>query len=139
MAHFAKIDETGTVVEVLVIEQDEIDSGEWGEPSSWIQTSYNTHGGVYYTPNSNPPEPDPDQSKALRKNYAGIGFSYNADIDGFTPPKPYNSWELNATTGLWDPPVPEPPAQPGGVWVWDEDTQQWVFEQSTAPGASDSN
>jgi len=128
MAHFAQIDENDVVTRVLVIDQDEIDTGDWGDPASWVQTSYNTHGGVYYTPNSDPPTPDPDQSKALRKNFAGIGFSYDAGIDGFVPPKPFPSWVLDPTKGLWEAPVPKPPAEDGGMWVWDEDAQEWVLE-----------
>lgn len=128
MAHFAQIDENNIVTRVLVIEQDEIDTGDWGDPASFVQTSYNTHGGVYYTPNSFPPTPDPDQSKAFRKNYAGIGYIYHPDIDGFSPPKVYPSWILDPTTGLWEAPVPKPPDEDGFVWIWDEDAQEWVQE-----------
>lgn len=124
MAHFAKM-ENNVVTEVIVASQEVIDSGLFGDPTSWLQTSYNTRGGIYYIPNSYPPVPDPDQSKAFRKNYAGKGFTYDADIDGFIPPQPYPSWILNTTTGLWDSPVPYP--DDGKLYYWDEATLSWVL------------
>jgi hypothetical protein len=125
MAHFALLDENN-IVTFVTVGRDE-DDGKEAELNArtgqvYRQTSYNTRGGVYYTPNTN--EPDPDQSKAFRKNYAGIGYEYRADIDGFVPPKPYTSWVLNETTGLWDAPVPYP--TDGKQYTWDEDTQSWV-------------
>ena len=125
MAHFALLDENN-IVTFVTVGRDE-DDGKEAELNArtgqvYRQTSYNTRGGVYYTPNTN--EPDPDQSKAFRKNYAGIGYEYRADIDGFVPPKPYLSWVLNETTGLWDAPVPYP--ADGKQYTWDEDTQSWV-------------
>jgi len=113
MSHFAQIDESNTVIQVLVIEQDVVDTGLFGEPSSWIQTSYNTSGGVHRLGGT-----------PLRKNYAGIGFKYYRDIDAFVPPMPYPSWSLNHATGLWDPPVPYP--SDGERYVWNEDTHQWT-------------
>ncbi len=102
MAHFAKI-ENEQVVEIIVAEQDFIDSYAVGEPYKWIQASYNTRGGVYYKPNSN--EPDEDQSKALRKNYPGVGFTYDRGRDAFIPPKPEgDGWVLNPETCLWERP-----------------------------------
>lgn len=124
MTHFAQIDENNVIQQVLVIEQAEVDTGNWGDPAAWIQTSYNTRGGVYYIPNT--PNPDPDQSKAFRKNYAGIGFTW--DGVGFAPPQPYPSWTLDSFTYLWSAPVPVP-AQPwpddviGYQWI--EDTISW--------------
>jgi hypothetical protein len=125
MAHFALLDENNIVIFVTV-GRDE-DNGKEAELSArtgqvYKQTSYNTRGGVYYTPNTN--EPDPDQSKAFRKNYAGFGYTYDDVIDGFIPPKPYHSWLLNTNTGLWDPPVPCP--TDGKQYEWDEATQSWV-------------
>lgn len=125
MAHFALLDENN-IVTFVTVGRDE-DDGKEAELSArtgqvYRQTSYNTRGGVYYTPNTN--EPDPDQSKAFRKNYAGIGYTYDDVIDGFIPPKPYPSWLLNTTTGLWDPPVPYP--TDGKRYEWDEATQSWV-------------
>jgi len=125
MAHFALLDENN-IVTFVTVGRDE-DDGKEAELSArtgqvYKQTSYNTRGGVYYTPNTN--EPDPDQSKAFRKNYAGIGYTYDDVLDGFVPPKPYPSWLLNTTTGLWDPPVPYP--SDGKFYEWDEATQSWV-------------
>jgi hypothetical protein len=125
MAHFALLDENN-IVTFVTVGRDE-DDGKEAELSArtgqvYKQTSYNTRGGVYYTPNTN--EPDPDQSKAFRKNYAGLGYTYDEIIDGFIPPKPYPSWLLNTNTGLWDPPVPYP--TDGKRYEWDEATESWV-------------
>ena len=125
MAHFALLDDNN-IVTFVTVGRDE-DDGKEAELSArtgqvYKQTSYNTRGGVYYTPNTN--EPDPDQSKAFRKNYAGLGYTYDDTIDGFIPPKPYPSWLLNTTTCLWDPPVAYP--TDGKNYIWDEDTQSWV-------------
>ncbi len=132
MAHFALLDENN-IVTFVTVGRDE-DDGKEAELSArtgqvYKQTSYNTRGGVYYLPNSN--TPGPDQSKAFRKNYAGIGYTYDEIIDGFIPPKPYASWLLNTTTGLWDPPIPYP--TDGKMYEWDEATQSWV--EMTPPGA----
>ena len=125
MSHFAQIDENNVVQQVLVIDQDEINSYRWGDPATWIQTSYNTRGGVYYTPNTN--DPDPDQSKAFCKNYAGVGYVW--DGVGFSLPQPFPSWTKDSFTYLWNAPVP-PPAQPWPEGVvgyrWDEDTLSWI-------------
>lgn len=121
MAHFAEIDENNIVLRVIVAEQDFIDSGAVGDSSRWIQTSYNTRGGIYYKPNSD--EPSEDQSKALRKNYAGIGYTYDANLDAFIPPKPFNSWILNNQTGLWESPIPYP--NDGNYYAWNEETKSW--------------
>jgi hypothetical protein len=114
MSHFAQIDENNIVTQVLVIEQDVIDTGMFGDPASWIQTSYNTHGGVH-TLGGTP----------LRKNYAGIGYTYNASRDAFIPSKPYASWILNEETCLWEAPTPMP-VEEGKIFVWNEDTTSWV-------------
>ena len=114
MSHFAQIDENNIVTQVLVIEQDVIDTGLFGDPASWIQTSYNTHGGVH-TLGGTP----------LRKNYAGIGYTYEASRDAFIPPKPYASWNLNEDTCLWEAPTPMP-VEEGKIFVWNEDTTSWV-------------
>lgn len=130
MAHFAQIDDNNIVQQVLVIDQSEIDTGNWGDPTKWIQTSYNTHGGVYYLPNTS--TPDPDQSKAFRKNYAGYGFIWlpnGPDGEGFAPPQPYPSWVMNSFSYLWEAPVPMPEKPwPAGVigYQWDESTLSWV-------------
>jgi hypothetical protein len=129
MSHFAQINKDNIVTQVLVINQAEINTGNWGDPDTWIKTSYNTRGGVYYTPNTN--TPDADQSKALHKNYAGIGFEW--DSVGFIPPKPqeHPSWVLDNISYLWKPPVPMPEKPwPEGVdkYKWDELTLSWIPE-----------
>lgn len=137
MAHFAQIDSNNIVQQVLVIDQTEIDTGDWGDPAMWVQTSYNTRGGIYYIPNTN--TPDPDQSKAFRKNYAGIGYTWlpnGPDGGGFVPPKPYASWVMNSFSYLWEPPVPMPAKPwPENVvgYEWDEETQTWVAYTTPLP------
>jgi hypothetical protein len=111
MTHFARVQD-GIVTNVIVIDQDMIDTGSWGPPEEWIQTSYNTCGGVHR--NGGTP---------LRKNYAGIGYSYDEDLDAFIPPKPYDSWSLNSNSCLWEPPIEYP--QDGNAYVWNEQEQQW--------------
>ena len=120
MAHFAKVN-NGIVEQVIVAEPEFFDTFVDSSPGQWIQTSYNTRGGVHYNPETG--EPSADQSKALRKNYAGIGYSYDATRDAFIPPKPYASWVLNEQTCLWDAPVAMP--NDGGNYAWNESTQAW--------------
>jgi hypothetical protein len=111
MSHFAKV-ENGIVTQVIVAEQSFINTGLVGDPKSWIQTSYNTHGGQH------------PEGRPLRKNYAGIGYSYDAVRDAFIPPKPFNSWVLNEETCLWNAPVPMP--EDGKIYTWDEEQTTWV-------------
>lgn len=111
MAHFAKVN-NGIVEQVIVAEPEFFDTFVDSSPGQWIQTSYNTHGGVHA--NGGTP---------LRKNYAGIGYSYDATRDAFIPPKPYASWVLNEDTCLWDAPVAMP--TDGGRYTWNETTQAW--------------
>lgn len=118
MAHFAKVN-NGIVEQVIVAEPEFFDTFVDSSPGQWIQTSYNTRGGIHYTEG----QPSADQSKALRKNYAGIGYSYDAQRDAFIPPKPYASWVLNEDTCLWDAPVAMP--TDGGRYTWNEATQAW--------------
>ena len=99
-----------------------ISTGALGDPTSWVQTSYNTRGGIHYVPNSNPPEPSEDQSHAINIYYAGFGYSWVGI--GFAAPQPYPSWTLNPETYLWEAPVPYP--TDGGNYTWDEATQSWV-------------
>lgn len=117
MSHFAKV-ENGIVTQVIVAEQDFINSGAAGNPSSWVQTSYNSRGGVHYGPDGLP-----DSAPALRKNYAGIGFVYDPVRDAFIPPQPWNSWILDENTCNWIPPVPHP--NDGKLYVWNESNQNW--------------
>jgi hypothetical protein len=111
MAHFAKV-ENGIVTQVIVIDQETLNSGNWGDPSSWVQTSYNTHGGQH------------PEGRPLRKNYAGIGYTYDTGRDAFIPPKPFASWVLNETTCQWDAPVAMPTDDK--MYRWDEATTSWV-------------
>ena len=113
MSHFAQIDENNIVTQVIVIEQDVVDTGLFGDPASWIQTSYNTSGGVHLLGGT-----------PLRKNYAGIGYTYDNTRDAFIPPKPFNSWVLNETSCLWEAPTPMP--TDGKIYNWDEATTSWV-------------
>jgi len=104
MSHFAKVNSENIVVQVIVAEQDFIDSLPAEDGISWIQTSYNTFGGKHYNPETG----EEDDGLPLRKNYAGIGFTYNPDFDAFIPPQPYESWSLNEETCLWEAPIPMP-------------------------------
>lgn len=121
MGHFAKVVD-GKVTQVIVAEQEFFDTFVDSSPGAWIQTSYNTRGGKHYDPNTN--ELSSDQSKALRKNYAGIGYSYDATRDAFIPPQPFASWVLNEDTCQWGAPVAMPTE--GGPYRWDEPTLAWV-------------
>lgn len=118
MAHFAKV-EDGIVTEVLVIEQDVIDTGAFGDPSLWVQTSFNTHGGQH-----------PD-GQPLRKNYAGIGYTYDSVRDAFIPPKPYASWVLNEETCLWEAPIEKP--DDGKIYDWNEASSAWDLVELNEP------
>lgn len=112
MTHFAKVN-GGVVVQVIVAEPEFFETFVDSSPGEWIQTSYNTHGGVHA--NGGTP---------LRKNYAGIGYTYDSQRDAFIPPKPFTSWTLNEDTCLWEPPVPMP--MDGKFYKWDEPTTNWV-------------
>ena len=119
MAHFAKVVD-GTVTQVIVAEPEFFETFVDSSPGQWIQTSYNTRGGVHYDPETN----EPDDGTPLRYNYAGIGFSYDATADAFYPPQPFASWTLNTDTYLWEAPVAYP--DDGNMYRWDEDTTNWV-------------
>ena len=121
MAHYAYLNENNIVTMVIVGKNEDEFPGNWEEYYGAKRTSYNTRGGIYYEPNTN--EPALDQSKAFRKNYAGIGFTYDPVRDAFIPPKPFNSWVLNEQSCLWEAPVPYP--NDGKIWVWDEDNKEW--------------
>ena len=134
MSHFAKLDENNVATFVTVGRQE--DDGLEAELTArtgdvYKQTSYNTYGGVHYTTDDDGNRiPSEDQSKALRKNYAGIGFTYDADRDAFIPPKPFDSWLLDEDTCLWFAPVPMPEETDADgnpvPYVWDEDAGDWV-------------
>jgi hypothetical protein len=128
MSHFCKLDENNVVTFVTVGRQE--DDGLEAELTArtgdvYKQTSYNTRGGVHYDPETG--LPSEDQSKALRFNYAGIGFTFDPDkgTDGaFIPPKPFESWVLDEGTCLWVAPLPYP--EDGETYTWDEDAGDWV-------------
>lgn len=111
MSHFAKVID-GIVTEVLAIGQDVINTGLFGDPALWVKTSYNTHGGQH------------PEGRPLRKNYAGIGYTYDPVRDAFIPPQPYPSWVLDENTCLWNAPVAHP--QDCKPYYWDEETVAWV-------------
>ena len=127
MAHWAEIDNTGVVLRVTVGNDKDANEGhDWlveNLGGTWLKTSYNTYGGVHYTDG----EPSADQSKALRFNYAGIGFTYDENRDAFIPPKPFESWILDEGICLWQPPLPYP--EDGGNYRWDEDLFSWELDQ----------
>ena len=110
MTHFAKVVD-GKVTQVIVAEPEFFTTFVDSSPGEWIQTSYNTHGGQH------------PEGRPLRKNYAGIGFTYDAQKDAFIPPQPFNSWLLNETSCLWEAPTPMP--TDGKEYQWDEPTTSW--------------
>ena len=121
MAHYAKVKD-GIVTKVIVADASFFDSFVDSSPGQWIQTSYNTRGGKHYEPNSNWQTESTDQTKALRKNYAGIGMIYDSARDAFYDPQPYASWTLNDTTCLWEPPIAKP--DDGNRYNWNESLYQ---------------
>ena len=118
MAHFAKV-VSGKVDQVIVAEPDFFDSFVDSSPGEWIQTSYNTRGGVHYDPETN----EPDGGMALRKNFAGVGYNYDAQADAFYPPQPYASWILNTESYIWEAPTSMP--DDGNGYTWNEETTTW--------------
>jgi len=108
MSHFAHVLD-GIVTQVIVAEQEFIDT--LPDAESWVQTSYNTRGGQH------------PEGRPLRKNYAGIGYTYDEDRDAFIPPKPYASWLLDEDTCFWIAPVPYP--EDGKRYAWNEQTLSW--------------
>lgn len=111
MSHFAKVLD-GKVVQVIVAEPEFFDTFVDSSPGQWIQTSYNTYGGQH------------PEGRPLRKNYAGIGYTYDAQKDAFIPPKPFESWVLNDETCLWNAPIQKP--NDGKQYEWDEKTISWI-------------
>jgi hypothetical protein len=111
MSHFAKVN-NGIVEQVIVAEAEFFETFVDSSPGQWIQTSYNTKGGVH-TLGGTP----------LRKNYAGVGYTYDSTLDAFIAPRPYASWSLDTETCLWNPPVVYPTE--GGPYTWNESTTSW--------------
>ena len=118
MSHYAKV-LNGTVIQVIVAEPEFFNTFVDSSPGQWIQTSYNTRGGVHYLPNSN----EPSGQDGLRGNYAGVGYIYDATHDVFYPPQPYPSWTISALTWTWAAPVPYP--TDGKSYIWNESTKSW--------------
>lgn len=104
MSHFAKLDNNNIVQEVIVADQQFINTGVVGDVFRWVQTSYNGN---------------------FRKNFAGIGYKYDRIRDAFIPPQPYLSWVLNEETCRWEAPIPYP--DDGQLYNWDESTKSWVL------------
>ena len=123
MAHYAKVN-NGIVEQVIVAEPEFFETFIDTTPGKWIQTSYNTLGGVHYDPITG----EPDDGTPLRKNYAGVGFTYDAEKDAFISPQPYPSWTLNEDTCLWESPVAYP--DDGELYTWNEETQSWDAVES---------
>jgi hypothetical protein len=122
MAHFAQLDENNVVTQVIVVSNNELLDANGQEREelgvafcqrlfggNWKQTSYNHN---------------------MRVRYAGIGYSYNADLDAFVPPKPFASWTLNTETAAWDAPTPMPTTE-GKLYYWDEETLAWIENETT--------
>ena len=128
MGNFAKV-HNGIVEQVIAAEPEFFNTFVDSSPGEWIQTSYNTRGGVHYQPNSF--VPSEDQSKALRKNYAGIGYSYDKQRDAFIPPKPFNSYILDENTCTWKPPIamPSTELEENQYYFWNESTVNWEIRQ----------
>ena len=131
MAHFAQIDSNNIVTQVIVVADADTADAQGNHMESigiafcqrliggnWKQTSYNTHGGVHSLGGT-----------PFRKNYAGLGYTYDAQRDAFIPPKPYASWVLNETTCLWNAPVAMPSdagqGEPPKMYTWNENTTSW--------------
>jgi hypothetical protein len=113
MAHFAKV-VSGIVTKVIVAEQEFFLTFMDDSPGEWIQTSYNTRGGVHV-----------EGGTPLRKNYAGVGMIYDSVRDAFYAPQPYPSWILNEDSCLWEPPVAYPDADSDERYEWNEENQTW--------------
>jgi hypothetical protein len=130
LAHFARIKD-GIVDFVTVGRDDDENREDELAHDGWIykRTSYNTRGGVHYTDG----QPSADQSKAFRKNYAGLGYTFDSERDAFIPTKPFASWVLNEESCLWDAPVAMPAdagtGEPPKRYTWDEDSVNWIEVQ----------
>ena len=122
MAYFAEINNQNVVIRVLAVADKQENRGQeflsvdLGLGGIWIQTSYNTRGGVHLLGGT-----------PLRKNYAGLGYTYDEVRDAFIPPKPFPSWLLNEDTCLWESPVPYPEGD--GFYTWDEESQSWLMTE----------
>lgn len=126
MSHYAKV-LNGKVVQVIVAEQEFFNTFVDTSPGNWIQTSYNTRGNVHYGSDG-----QPDGGIALRANYAGIDYTYDATNDVFYAPQPYPSWTLNEESWRWIPPVAIPSdnglGNPPKMYLWDESIKNWIAQ-----------
>jgi hypothetical protein len=126
MAHWAELDENNVVTRVLVGDNND-PAGDEGYQwlidnlgGNWVKTSYNAAGGKRRNPETGEITDEP----GFRKNYAGIGFTYDSTLDAFIPPKTFNSWVLNEDTCLWNAPIPMP-VEEGKFFVWNEEALNW--------------
>lgn len=115
MGHYAKV-VNEKVTQVIVAEPEFFQTFVDSSPGEWIQTSYNTSGGVHSQGDT-----------PLRKNYAGVGYTYDRTRDAFIPPKPFASWTLNEETCLWNPPTPYPDDEK--IYIWNEETTSWLEQE----------
>jgi hypothetical protein len=122
MAHYAKI-LNGQVVDVMRCEDTFFEGFVDTSPGQWLQTSYNTSGGVHHDPETG--EPSEDQSKELRKNFASVGDIYDTELDAFFAQKPFESWTKSQTTWEWEAPTPYPSDE--NRYEWNEATTSWVL------------
>ena len=129
MAHYVILNENNVVINAHVgRDENDVVLDMSGNPINWElyygakRTSYNTKGGIHYQ--SDNMTPSENQDKAFRKNYAGIGYSYDESRDAFIPPKPFNSWILDDFSCLWNPPIPYP--EDNECYVWDENQLNWI-------------
>lgn len=118
MGHYAKVID-GLVTQVIVAKKDFIDVLK--DKDLWIKTSYNTYGGKHY----NPETKEINTKQPLRKNFAGIGYTYDKELDAFIPPKPFQSWLLNKETCLWEAPIPYP--NDNKEYIWNESIKNWTY------------
>ena len=127
MSHFALVNKDNIVVTVIVCDEDPELHEHTRQMSKdvsgrWLQTSYNTRGNVHYDSDGKP-----SGREALRKNYAGIGYTYSDELDAFIAPKPFSNWILNMTTFSWEPPIPYPTENADKlVYIWHEEGEFWV-------------
>ena len=115
MTHYALIDKNNIVKQVIVAEKSFIETLD--NSKNWIQTSYNTRGGI-----------NKRTGKPIRKNFAGIGYTFDKQKDAFIPPRPYKSWKLNNETCLWNSPIPKPKSKTK-TYLWNETKKEWYEEK----------
>jgi len=120
MGHYAKVVDN-IVTKTIVAKADYFDTFVDTSPGEWIKTSYNTYGGKHYNPETR----EEDDGTPLRKNFAGVGFTYDKERDAFIPRKPFESWVLDEDTCLWEAPVDYP--DDGQEYIWNEGMTNWTL------------